>query len=651
MAPQLFIASLTFFFSILVKFSSSISDIDALLILKTSFQNTNAALSSWNTSIPPCNGGNANWSGVLCYKGHVWGFKLENMNLTGTIDVNAIKDLPYIRTISFMQNQFDSPWPNLNKLPGLKTIYLSDNKFSGDVPDDAFKGMQWLKIIHLSNNQFTGPIPSSLASLPRLISLKLDGNKFSGPIPQFQRTLKSFSVANNQLEGQIPATLSKIPASSFSGNEKLCGAPLEPCSSQKKSSSPSSSSSSPSSLSPSSSSIDVNGILVVVLVSLALLVIASVILFFLRRRKKRDQRSIREGRGVGLISNTSNNTVDCSSIQKRGPSSSSNNNSDDPGSSTKSRGSSNNSSKREEMKLTFVREEASEEFDLYDLLKASAEILGSTCHSSSYKATLLTGSTVVVKRFKQMNNLGKEEFKEHMRRLGRLNHPNLISLLAYYYKRDEKLFITNFIHNGCLGSRLHGCHAIGQVGLDWPKRLKIVKGVAQGIEYLYKEMPNLIAPHGNLKSSNVLLSESLEPILTNYGLVPVITQDVAHEIMVAYKSPEYLQHGRITKKTDVWSLGLLTLEILTGKVPANIIQQSGVSLVSWVGSVAQEEWTSRVFDKDMEFSTSNEGEIFKLLKIALACCDMDVDKRLDLNEAVDRIQELQIQEDNIEEDL
>lgn len=217
MAPKLFITSLTIFFSILIKISSSISDIDSLLKLKTSFQNTDVALSSWNTSIPPCDGDYANWSGVLCYKGHIWGFKLENMNLKGTIDVNAIKDLPYIRTISFMNNQFDSPWPNLHKLSGLKTLFLSDNKFSGDIPDDTFKNMQWLKKIHLSNNQFTGPIPSSLASLPRLISLKLDGNKFSGPIPEFQHTFKSFSVANNQLEGQIPATLSKIPASSFSG--------------------------------------------------------------------------------------------------------------------------------------------------------------------------------------------------------------------------------------------------------------------------------------------------------------------------------------------------------------------------------------------------------------------------------------------------
>lgn len=180
-----------------------------------------------------------------------------------------------------------------------------------------------------------------------------------------------------------------------------------------------------------------------------------------------------------------------------------------------------------------------------------------------------------------------------------------------------------------------------------------MKGVAKGIEYLYKELPNLIAPHGHLKSSNVLLNESLEPILTDYGLVPVINQDVAHEIMVIYASPEYLQHGRITKKTDVWSLGILILEILTGKLPANFLQQSGkgseLSLANWVDSVVPEEWSSEVFDKDMELTSNNEGEMVKLLKIALECCDMDIDKRLDLKEAGERIQE--IQENNHEDDL
>ena len=633
MATKIIFITTLLIFHHLINIASCISDLESLLKLKISLQNTDTALSSWNTSVPPCTGDNANWSGVLCYKGHVWGFKLENMNLKGIIDVDSIKDLPYIRTLSFMNNNFDTSWPDLSKLPGLKTVYLSNNKFSGEVPAEAFQGMQWLKKIYLSNNQFTGPIPTSLASLPRLISLRLDGNRFSGPIPEFNQTFKSFSVANNQLEGEIPATLRQIPTSSFSGNEKLCGAPLGACSSKKK-----------------SSSMNVSRIMAVVLVCAALLVILAVILLILiKRRKKAKQQEL--GEGVGVAAN--NISRDNTNQKKESSSSSNNNNLDDQGS-VRSRGSSNRSSRKGvSMRLSFVREEASELFDLQDLLRAAAEILGSGCHSSSYKADLLSGPTVVVKRFKHMNNVGREEFREHMRRLGKLKHPNLLPLLAYYYKRDEKLFITDFVPNGSLAVRLHGYQAIGQKSLDWPTRFKIVKGVAQGMEYLYKEMPNMIAPHGHLKSSNVLLSESMEPVLTDYGLVPVINQDVAHEMMVIYKSPEYLQHGRITKKTDVWSLGILILEILTGKFSTNFIQQSGIeselSLANWVDSVVPKEWSREVFDKDIEVTSDNEEEMVKLLKIALDCCELDVDKRLDLKEAVDRIQE--VHQDNIQEDM
>lgn len=114
--------------------------------------------------------------------------------------------------------------------------------------------------------------------------------------------------------------------------------------------------------------------------------------------------------------------------------------------------------KADNMKLTFVRDDR-QKFDLPDLLKASAEILGSGCFGSSYKAALLTGTMVmVVKRFKQMNNVGREEFQEHMRRIGRLRHPNLLPLVAYYYRKEEKLLVTDFVEKGSLAVNLHGKH-------------------------------------------------------------------------------------------------------------------------------------------------------------------------------------------------
>jgi hypothetical protein len=106
-------------------------------------------------------------------------------------------------------------------------------------------------------------------------------------------------------------------------------------------------------------------------------------------------------------------------------------------------------------RLVFISE-SRVRFEIEDLLRASAEVLGSGNFGSSYKATLLEGSSVVVKRFKDMNGVGREDFSEHMRRLGRLDHPNLIPLVAYLYKKEEKLLITDYMCNGSLANLLHG---------------------------------------------------------------------------------------------------------------------------------------------------------------------------------------------------
>jgi hypothetical protein len=106
-------------------------------------------------------------------------------------------------------------------------------------------------------------------------------------------------------------------------------------------------------------------------------------------------------------------------------------------------------------RLVFIQE-GRPRFEIEDLLRASAEVLGSGNFGSSYKATLCDGPAVVVKRFKDMNGVGREDFSEHMRRLGRLAHPNLLPLVAYLYKKEEKLLVTDYVVNGSLAQLLHG---------------------------------------------------------------------------------------------------------------------------------------------------------------------------------------------------
>lgn len=191
----------------------------------------------------------------------------------------------------------------------------------------------------------------------------------------------------------------------------------------------------------------------------------------------------------------------------------------------------------------------------------------------------------------------------------------------------------------CVGNR----KSENEEPLDWAARLRIVKGIARGVAYLHKELPNLDIPHGHLKSSNVLLDKSFEPLLVDYGLLPVVNCDQAPLIMVAYKSPEYASNGQVSRKSDVWSLGIMILEILTGKFPENYLTKhhdSQADLASWVNSAVAEKRTSEVFDKEMGGAKNNKSEMIKLLKIALTCCEEDPERRPEIREVFGKIEEL-----------
>lgn len=184
--------------------------------------------------------------------------------------------------------------------------------------------------------------------------------------------------------------------------------------------------------------------------------------------------------------------------------------------------------------------------------------------------------------------------------------------------------------------------------LNWPCRLKIIKGVVRGLTYLYVELPSMMVPHGHLKSSNVLLDSNYNALLMDYALGPIVNESQIDQVLMAYKSPEYAQTGHTCKKTDVWCLGILILETLTGKPVDNSLFQGSQlynkDLAGWVNGIVAEVSTkgAQVLDKDMEINTERSRlEMEKLLHIGIACCREDLDRRLDLEEALRKIEQLQ----------
>ncbi|CDO97732.1 unnamed protein product [Coffea canephora] len=605
---------------------------EALLRFKSSLAYVNV-FDTWNPSVAPspCAGNYATWRGVLCSNGLVWGLQLENLRLTGQIDVDALVPLRSLRTISLMNNSFEGPMPEWKKLGALKSLFLSNNHFSGQIPPDAFKAMASLKKVYLANNRFTGNIPATLAT-PRLLELRLENNQFTGPIPDLKPGIKVLNVSNNQLQGPIPSSLAKMGPSSFAGNKGVCGPPLAiscnspaPLPDQKPSptSAPSADSADPAP--PQVTGDKASSVSRTVIVALAILValVAIAVLLAIYRRSKKE--TPRLGKAV----------TSPSSSEKHSKSAADNQMASVGGNAVTSR-----KAKAEASKLSFVREDR-QKFDLQDLLRASAEVLGSGNFGSSYKAVLMDGQAVVVKRFKQMSNVGKEDFHEHMRRLGRLVHPNLLPLVAYYYRKEEKLLVFDYVQNGNLASHLHGNHSADQPALDWPTRLKIVKGVARGLAYLHHELPSVSLPHGHLKSSNVVLDKTFQPLLMDYALVPVVNPEQVQHLLVAYKSPEYVQHGRTTRKTDVWNLGVLILEILTSNFPANYIAQgTGVSSSSSSSYSYKSSEVAGWINSIKAAEDQQEGEMWKLLRIGVGCCEEDAETRWDLKEAVEKIEDV-----------
>ncbi|XP_039011855.1 probable inactive receptor kinase At3g02880 [Hibiscus syriacus] len=491
----------------------------------------------------------------------------------------------------------------LKNLTLLTKLSMRSNSIDGPLPD--LSDLVHLEYVFLSHNLFTGSIPFHYVRLPNLKKIELQENYLQEEIPPFdQQSLVTFNVSYNSLQGPIPQTdvLQGFPDSSYEHNSGLCGSPI-------KKQCPVPPSPSPSPTHGGKKSPGTRDLAFIIAVSA--LVPFLVILGFLWYYRK-----------VHRKETAKNTELDERSSQRKA----------DP---------------EREAELEFF-DKNMPAFDLDDLLRASAEVLGRGKLSTTYKASLEAGVVVTVKRVKDMKGLSNKEFVQQMQLLGKLKHENLVQIVSFYNSKEEKLLIYEFVPGTSLFELLHESRGSGRIPLNWGTRLSIIKGVAMAMNYLHQHLPNHKVPHANLKSSNVLIhrqgqSQNYHTRVTDYGYYPLLSSRISLEKLAISRSPEFCQGKKLTNKADVYCFGIIILEIITGRIPGDEGDEERElgELSEWVRDVVNNDWSTDILDVEILGTREAHDEMLKLTNLALECTAAAPEERPKISEVLRRIEEIE----------
>ncbi|ESQ29089.1 hypothetical protein EUTSA_v10023252mg [Eutrema salsugineum] len=559
---------------------------------------------------------------------------LESNRLSGSVPL-GIGNMEKLSVIRLGDNSIDGTLPGeLGNLVFLQVLNLHNLNLIGDIPEDicncrllleldvsgnALEGkipkklfnLTNLEILDLHQNRIDGSIPPNLGNLTRIQFLDLSENLLSGPIPSSLvnlNRLTHFNVSYNNLSGVIPK-IQASGASSFSNNPFLCGDPLEtPCNPLRN-----------GTRSRNAKALSTSVIIVIVAAAVILVGICLVLVLNLRARKRRKNH---EEDTVAF-----DNTTTLASTE------------------------SGNGGVTFGKLVLFSKSLPSKYEDWEAGTKALLDkdnIIGIGSVGAVYRASFEGGVSIAVKKLETLGRIeNQEEFELVIGRLGGLSHPNLASFQGYYFSTTMQLILSEFVPNGSLYDNLHArifhrtssssSSSHGNTELNWQRRFQIALGTAKALSFLHNDCKPAIL-HLNVKSTNILLDDRYEAKLSDYGLekfLPVLNSYGLTKFhnAVGYIAPELAQSLRVSDKCDVYSYGVVLLELITGRKPVESPSENEVLILrDHVRDLLETGSASDCFDRRLR--GFEENELIQVMKLGLICTTESPLKRPSMAEVV-----------------
>ncbi|CAL8150033.1 unnamed protein product [Prunus armeniaca] len=485
---------------------------------------------------------------------------LNGNQLWGPIpsEFGSLTDIEYL---DLSTNKFNESIPGIfGDFLKLHYLNLSNNKFSQEIP------FQLGKLVHvsqldLSHNSFEGKIPSEMSSMQSLETLNLSHNNLTGLIPTSfdeMHGLNDIDISYNQLQGPIPNNKA-FQNARMEGNNGLCGnvGGLKPCN---------------HSLEHKHTSKKAFLIIFPILGTLLLAFLAFVLIGRRRSRRKQEQ-EIKQ-------SNMHESFFSISNFDGR--------------------------------KMYGEIMEATNGFDV-------VHCIGKGGQGSVYTAKLPSGSIVAVKKFHQTldgEEASRKEFLNEIRALTQIRHRNIVKFLGFCSSAQHSFLVYEYLETGSLAAILSNENEAEK--LDWSTRVRIVKGVAHALCYMHHDCSPPIV-HRDITSSNILLHCDYEPCVSDFGTAKLLNPDSSNWTALAgtygYVAPELAYTMKVTEKCDVYSFGVLALEVILGKQLGDFVSSFSFPSTTYANILLKD-----VLDQRLPPPTPQVlDELITIARLSIAC--------------------------------